>query len=116
LSNDKDLQYQPLLVAVTASISLTVPIFFDVCIELLFKSKHQDSLERLIILLSLNCTNFSYILSPKSAMEYVPSLLFCESFIALGATISLFNKYNPKLFSKRASVFFMMMVRYAVKT
>jgi hypothetical protein len=36
--------------------------------------------------------------------------LFCESFIALGATISLFNKYNSKLFSKRASIFFVMMV------
>ena len=102
-STSVSLDSRELLVAVTASMALTIPIFFDIMVEWYIKNKDHDFVERQIIIVAINTTNI-FLCSGDSSVQFT-SILFCESLLSFGATISLLNKYLPSVFTVKRSLF-----------
>ena len=95
------LESKELLVAVTASISLTLPIFLDIMLEWYIKNKDHDFLERQIMILAINATNI-FLCFGENSTQFT-SILFCESLLLTSCETSLL--FSVK-FSDLSSLFF----------
>lgn len=74
----------------------------DIMLEWYIKNKDHDFLERQIIILAINATNV-FLCFGENSVQFT-SILFCESLLSFGASISLLNKYLPNIFTARKSL------------